>query len=416
MGHAIVPSPWRSGEPGFLPGFPGALSSREPGWPRTRAILLACGAGPLTGKEEIVEQLAGIIDRTFPALTSPVPVAGTRASAQIPSPRHRTLHDLVYEFELEESLENPDLTVPMKALRLTEQGHVEIPDFGPFQFTDWSRRQCASLAGLRWDRWFENASPGDRAEEMNRRFERASGAVRLRTSRFKDESADKEPGAHGRLRAFVSPGYTPVRDSVVASALVMALSSVDGELRIIRADMTDRSTSFVVGVGKPFRMGDDHDIGDIWGGLLVRNSGVGFASLLFTLHLTRLLCKNGMTAPVGDAMLLRRRHRGRDGDKLTGLLAERMDGLPGQLRQGAEVLRAAAARRVTDVEGDVRGLLLAARLPVRLLPAVVAAYDQEPLPTAFGVSQAATLAAQGLAPEERLQLEGAAGEYLEHFN
>ena len=47
----------------------------------------------------------------------------------------------------------------------------------------------------------------------------------------------------------------------------------------------------------------------MWGGILVRNSGVGFASLLMTLHLTRLVCKNGMTAPLPDALLLKRRHR-----------------------------------------------------------------------------------------------------------
>jgi hypothetical protein len=366
----------------------------------------------LTGKEDIVEQLAGIIVRTFPSLTQDEPARALQALAEITSPRHRTLHDLVRQFELEEAYENPDVTVPMKALRLTAEGHVEIPDQGPFQFTDWSRRQCASLVGLRWDRWFENASPDDRADEMNRRFERAHGAVRMRTSGFKDEQSEKKPGAGGLLRAFVSAGYTPVKDSVVASALVLALSSIDAELRIIRADMTDRSTSFVVGVGRPFRIGDDHDVGDIWGGLLVRNSGVGFASLLFTLHLTRLICKNGVTAPVGDAMLLRRRHRGLDGEKLTELLAERMAGLPGQLQQGAQALRAATARHVTDVEADVRGLLESARLPARLLPAVLAAYDREPMPTAFGVSQAATLAAQGLRPEERLEIERAAGQYL----
>jgi hypothetical protein len=358
-----------------------------------------------------VEQLAPIIDRTFQPFT-PASLAVQPVPAEAHPPRARTLRDLVRRFELEEAFENPDVTVPMRELRLSDGGHVEVPGLGAFQFTDWSRRQCASLAGLRWDRWFENALPGDRAEEMNRRFARAQGSVRLRTSGFKDAASEAEPGAQGWLRALVSPGYTPVRDSVVAGALALALSAADEAPRVIRSDMTDRSTSFVVGVGEAFRPGDSHEVGDVWGGLLVRNSGVGFASLFVTLHLTRLLCKNGMTAPVPDAMLLRRRHRGLDGAKLTELLASQTQGLPGRLREGADILVRSTARRVADPATELHAILDAANLPGRILPALQAAYEREPVPTAFGISQAVTLAAQGMRPEERVELEGAAGRYL----
>jgi hypothetical protein len=303
-----------------------------------------------------------------------------------------------------------------KSLRLTGEDLVRIPERGDFTFTDWSRRQCATLVGLRWNKWFENASPTERAEELNRRFHRAEGQVRLRTASFRDSESEGKPEAVGVLRAFVSPGYTPLKDSDVAAALATALEPADPELRIIRFDLTDRTTSYVVAVGKPHRIGGPGDVGDVWGGLLVRNSGVGFASLIATLHLTRLLCKNGMTAPLPDALLLRRRHRGLDAPKLAGLLAERVVQLPGQLQQGAELLRLAASRAITNADDAVRSFLDRFDLPARHLRPILDAYAREPQPSAFGISQAVTLAAQSLSPEERLELETAAGSYLQQTN
>ena len=50
-------------------------------------------------------------------------------------------------------------------------------------------------------------------------------------------------------------------------------------MKIISADVTDCSTSFVVAVGKRYKIGGDGQVGDVWGGPMVRNSGVEFASL-----------------------------------------------------------------------------------------------------------------------------------------
>jgi len=333
---------------------------------------------------------------------------GATAGAVVEHPT--TLPELAEKFERLESYDNPDVIVPVKTLRFdAAEEQVLVPELGAFRFTDWSRRQCASLLGIKFDRWFENAGDGERADEMNRRFARATGSVRLRTRR-------PLPNGHaddvGTLRAFVSPGYTPIRDSALARTMITALAPVDLELRLVRQDVTDRTTSYVVKVGKPYRIGDDAEVGDVWGGVLVRNSGVGFASLVLTLHLTRLLCKNGMTAPLPDAVLVRRRHIGLDGWKLTGILAERFSAIPGKLHRSAEILHEARSRRLEDVSIAVRTLLAENRLPLRLLDPILKAYDREPHPSAFGLSQAMTLAAQDLAPEDRSELERVAGEYV----
>jgi hypothetical protein len=115
-------------------------------------------------------------------------------------------------------------------------------------------------------------------------------------------------------------------------------------------------------------------------------------------------------------VLLRRRHRGLAGPTLLALMAERMTSLPGQLQHGAEALRLAAARAITDPEHAVRSFLERNDLPRRHLRPILDAYTTEPLPNAFGVSQAVTLAAQKLSPEERLELEQAAGRYLATTN
>jgi len=131
---------------------------------------------------------------------------------------------------------------------------------------------------------------------------------------------------------------------------------------------------------------------------------------------TNVLCRNGTTKSLPDAILLKRRHRGLDGAKFRELIAERVENLPGKLREGADVLRAGINHVVTDVDSALRTLLQRANLPLRLLAELRDAYAQEPSATIFGIAQAATLAAQRFSPEIRVVLERAAGALLSRSN
>jgi hypothetical protein len=326
--------------------------------------------------------------------------------------RPRTLADLVDELREASSRENPDVVVETRALRLSPEGLVEVPSLGAFEFTDWSRSQCASLVGLRWNRWFQNAGGAERAEEINRRFARATNSVRLRTRALGRGEAPAVPGASGRLAAVVSPTYTAVPDVTIAEKLFQALGS-SREYPIVRLDLTDRTSTFIVQLGDAFQKGDENArVGQLHGGVLVRNSGVGFASLVVTLHLTRLLCLNGMTAPVDDALVLKKRHRGLDLEAIDERMTAGLRAVEPRLHESGRRLVASLKRAVPDIERELRTVLRDARLPVRLLQPILDAHAKEPLPNAFGVSQALTLAAQGLSPEERFELERAAGRYL----
>jgi len=87
--------------------------------------------------------------------------------------------------------------------------------------------------------------------------------------------------------------------------------------------------------------------------------------------------------------------------------------LPGKLARGAELLATASTRAITTTpETEIRNLLDHAGLPRRLAEPILAAYHHEPSPTAFGISQAITLASQAMTPEVRFDLEQAAGTYL----
>ncbi len=321
---------------------------------------------------------------------------------------HVTLDDLAGQLAAEEGQHNPDLDVAVRTVQMTPAGMLHVPTLGELAMTDWSKGQFSKMLGVTWDRWFMGASPDDRADEVNRRLARAQGSIRLRTTRKIPEGMN----AQGTVRAVVSREYATVPDTMLSLMVRDALVGVEEEATIIRSTITDLTTSFVVRLGKPFKPGGPGNVGDVWGGILVRNSGVGYTKLVVSLFLHRLACRNGMVVPLPDADLVRTRHRWIHAGDVRVAIERGLAGIGDRLHRGAEVLGRSAQFQVADVEGEVRGLLREAILPARLLGEVMMAYAREPHASRFGVSQAITLAAQDQNPELRFELERAAGRYL----
>lgn len=321
---------------------------------------------------------------------------------------HVTISDLTEQFALHEANQNSDLDVAVRPLQMTPAGMISVPMLGEMAMTDWSKNQFAKILGVTWDRWFAGAGPEARADEVNRRLTRASGNVRLRTTKRAPEGIE----AAGTLRAVVSHEYAAVPDTMITTLVRDALVGVEDEARIIRSHVTDLTTSFVVRLGKPFRPGGPGNVGEVWGGLYVRNSGVGYTKLVVSLFLHRLACRNGMIVPPPNADLVRTRHRWVDISNIRTALVGGLHGIGERLHRGAEVMGYAANYQVEDIEAEVRGLLREAVLPARLVGEIMMAYAREPHPSRFGVSQAITLAAQDQNPEVRFDLERAAGAYL----
>jgi hypothetical protein len=327
--------------------------------------------------------------------------------------KHHTVDDLLRELEERESLENPDAVVPMSALRLTADGTLAMPEFDvrdTFEFTTWSKQQLAAIVGVKWTRWFANMNPRDQASEVNTRLMAIDRVLRVRTTRALPQGSP----AQGTVTALLSESYTPLPDTAVLRLLTTALREVETDLKVAYAVVTERTTSYMIGVGKPFRPGDDHEVGDIWGGIKVRNSGVGYAAFGMFAGLLRLICKNGMTAPIDGALLLKRAHRAFDVERLRDTLAKRLRDLPGKLALAGQVLTESRRRAVANPGEVFLAILRAAHLPVKLAVQIAEAYDEEPAlkGTAFGVAQALTRAAQAMTAELRFELEQAAGGYL----
>jgi hypothetical protein len=186
-------------------------------------------------------------------------------------------------------------------------------------------------------------TPGEQAEEVNKRLWSSDAKLKVRTSR-----SGSPNGVSGVVNALVSQTFTPLPDTQVLDLLEEAIRPVEPELQVVRHFVTDRTTSYVIGVGTPFCPDDDKEVGDIWGCLSVRNSGVGYAAACLIASLVRLFCKNGMTCPIPDALVFRRAHRSFDLDKLRELLGERLRELPGRLADAGRGLVASRQERVVD--------------------------------------------------------------------
>lgn len=316
-----------------------------------------------------------------------------------------SLTDLIHEFEAREALQNADLVVNAGNLAMTAQGHIKTPSGAQLALTDWSRSQLSTLLGVRWDKWFAKASPEDRADEVNRRLARMGEAhLKIRSSRASSDA----PTADGVLDGIVSPAYSAIPDSQVARLVAGALALHEPELRVIRNFSTSMTTSYVIAMGKP--QGRGGIVGAMWGGVQVVNSGVGYSCLSISAQVTRLICTNGMKAV--DSFGFRKRHRGIDMNKVAEGIFEAARRLPASISRTLDMIDRSTLIAVGDVEGDIRRLLGDAGLPLRHAAPIMAAYNDEPIRTAFGISQAITAHARDVSPEECVELEAAAASYL----
>jgi hypothetical protein len=329
-----------------------------------------------------------------------LPSVPAARAATISSSPEVQVSALLDQLDAREEAELPDAVVDLSDVRMTNAGTIAVPERGEYVLTDWSRQQLSSLVGVRWTRWFGAISGDERAVELNRRFARSSERVRIRTARG--------PSADGNLRAFVSPTFSAISLAAVVRSVVRSADVT----RVHRVAVSDRSSTIALGVGEPYRVGGPGEIGDVWGAILVRDSGVGYASLLARTELVRLACRNGLHVALPAALLVHRRHWRVSMSEIDAQIAAGAARLPEALRAGGELFAHSVGEEVVHVESEVRQVLREARLPARLAPTVMHAYEREPHPSRWGVLQAMTLAAQEQSPEVRFEMEVAAGSYV----
>ena len=177
-----------------------------------------------------------------------------------------------------------------------------------------------------------------------------------------------------------------------------------------RLEMTQRLITLVMRFGEPELV--NATVGDVSGAITMTNSGVGWCKLSVMLSILRVVCSNGMRAPVHEALILGVRHRCLEPERIRAQLASEMRAVPDKLREAIRVLGASTTWPVVNVEAESRELLRQVGMIRVRHSGVLAAYCREPCATVFGVSQAMTLHAQRTPPEERQVLESLAGTYV----
>lgn len=296
----------------------------------------------------------------------------------------------------------PDATVHVADLVFTEGGEVVVPGVGPHALTSLAKRQLAGMVGIRWERWFQSASPEERAEELNRRLKRTPGERKLRAW------ADASGKTAGTIRAILPPGYEPIDDLRIFRSLRSNMGSLLGEYVFQRVEAGEETSQYAAVLrGSRSLRGDD-----LVPGWSLRTSEVGQAPLSVDDYVMRLACLNGLLLQIGGKRSLYRRHRAIDDDQLAAAFVLALGRLPGRFERALELMAIAMDTAVEHPDVLVADTL--AGIPRALVEETQRAALAEAPITRFGLLNVITRIAHttNTDTEVRFAMESAAGTLL----
>lgn len=312
----------------------------------------------------------------------------------------------VYQDVMQRSGEQlPDQVVHVADLRMTPEGNITLPGALCYRLNPWALKGLASMLGLNWSRWFAQASGEERAEEVNRRFQRTPGEKKVRAW------ADREGHADGVARAFLSPTFTPIDDHRLFTTMATMMKGLVDEYLFTRVVFTDSTTHYTAVHAEAF----DLDGEALYPGFHLRNSEVGASALSLDDHWLRMVCTNGLMVRVGGKRALYRTHRAIEDDQLAAALVIAIGRLPERWTTSFEWMQSAKRITVPHPDDAVAAILGdSAEVPKALLEEAQRVVLRDGDLTRFGVVQAITLAAHhtNKDPDVRFAMERLAGDYL----
>ncbi|MBI5511434.1 MAG: hypothetical protein HY903_21965 [Deltaproteobacteria bacterium] len=344
-----------------------------------------------------------------PASTSALVVAPAPAPPPPPpppgGPRGRSFNAVYNDVMMRSEEMLPDQVVHVADLRMTPEGHIELPGGTRYRLNDHARRQLSSLLGLRWQKWFESASGEERAEEVNRRFSRTPGEKKIR--------AWKDPGgeAHGIARAVLAPTFTPIDDARVIERMHTMMRGLLDEYVFTSVQFTETTTHYTAVHVEAFDIDGDR----LHPGWHLRNSEVGASALSLDDHWLRLVCTNGLMVRVGGKRSLYRTHRAIEDDQLAAALVIAIGRLPERWQISFAWMQSAKRTPVPHPDDAVEAILGdSAEVPKALLEEAQRLVLRDGDLTRFGVVQAITYVAHSSNkdPDVRFAMERLAGDYL----
>ncbi len=299
----------------------------------------------------------------------------------------------------------PDRVVHVADLKMTPDGHIELPGHTRYRLNDTARRHLSSALGLRWETWFKSASGEERAEEVNRRFSRIPGEKKIRAWR------DSTGEAHGIARAFLAPTFTPIDDARLFQRMFTMMRGLIDEYVFTSVQWTETTTHYTAVHAKAFDI--DGDL--LHPGFHLRNSEVGASALSLDDHWLRLVCLNGLMVRVGGKRSLYRTHRAIEDDQLAAALVIAIGRLPERWQVAFTWMQSAKRIEVPHPDDAIEAILGdSSAVPRALLEEAKRFVLRDGDSSRYGVVQAITLVAHqtNKDPDVRFAMERLAGDYL----
>lgn len=303
-----------------------------------------------------------------------------------------------------------DRVVHVADLRMNNAGNLVLPGGAEYRVNDWARKQLASMLGLRWQKWFESASPEERAEEVNRRFSRIPGEKKIRAWRSHDNDTD------GIARAVLESSFTPIDDARVFSNMGRMMKGLLDEYRFTSTQFTESTTHYSAVHAEAFDLDGDH----LHAGWHLRNSEVGASALSLDDYWLRLVCTNGLMVRVGVGgnakRAFYRTHRAIDDDQLAASLVISVGRLPERWQTAFAWMQSAKRITVPHPDDAIAAILSdSAEVPKALVEEAQRVVLRDGDLTRFGVVQAITLVAHSHPASDadtKFHMERLAGDYL----
>ena len=337
-------------------------------------------------------------------VSAPANDDATRAPSEGTARRLQSFDEVLAHVEDRHHRKLPDEVVHLADLAAIEGEVIRLPSGRELALNTWSQRQLASLLGIRWDRFFENTTPSERAEQITTRLHRTTESKKLRAY------GPKSPGDRGELRAILAPSFTAIDDIRLFAAMKKMAPSALTRFAFLRMEVTDSASFYHAITREPVSLDGD----ELHPGFLLKNSETGGSALSIDDAWFRKVCSNGLMLQVGGKRALYRTHRHIETEALEAALVLTLARFPERWTEGMRLLRGAKEMLVKHPSDAIEAMLDDASIPRELVRAAQGFAVIDRASTAYDIVQSVTRAAheQNHDPHLRFQLERLAGEYL----
>lgn len=367
--------------------------------------------------------------------TAPLPATGQLITSQLPLGLAPTGDfAFVKERVTRDALDKWDALTPRADIRL-HQGRVWFPEAGQCDFaagfltpTSWAVSQFCQRLGMP-AHYFRKCPPTLQDLQFNHWItQECIGKESLSANGGSSDSSPDSATAVGsspegplepwllrckgdKLRSVLSSRYSPLDNDCLLESLAALLPK---GFQVDWFSLTDESLHLRLVDPKTVRQVLPND--DLMVGLHVGNSEVGKRAVTVDALIYRLVCQNGMIRLVKGRSLLYRRHVSWSSARFQEALQSAIAGALATATEFLDQLQGATRTPVPDMPAVLELLSAQYSLSKSFLEAVEGSLKSEPASqqeTVWGLVNGLTQAAQGLAPDDRYQVETLAGRLIE---